>query len=100
VTQSWKLTWRGRSWSLEDDVPGAMPVTTLQSLRVAAELGSDTWETMEPGRSPNALATWLAVLVADGADLDDAYAEITAATLGELLGALSFTAAPSTNGTG
>jgi hypothetical protein len=89
---SWRLTWRGRSWSLEDGVTGAMPITGLHALRVAAELGSDTWDAMDPARSPNALMTWLAVLVADGAeDLAPAYDEITSANVSELLGSLTFT---------
>lgn len=98
AAKAWKLTWRGRTWSLEDHVTGATPVTGKQVLQVAVELGSDSWDTMDPARSPNALMTWLAVLASDGTpdDLARCYGDIAASNAAELLRALSFTE----NGTG
>jgi hypothetical protein len=97
TSTAWRLTWRGRSWSLDDDVTGALPITGAQVLRVALELGSDTWDAMDPGRSPNALMTWLAVLAADSPEDPPAYVEVTSATAAELLRALTITT-PTQNG--
>ncbi len=66
-------------------------VTGAQTLRVAVELGSDTWDAMDPAGSPNALMTWLAVLAAGDPQSDPAYEEITAASVAELMQALTFT---------
>jgi hypothetical protein len=100
---AWKLTFRGRSWALDDTIEGATPITGAQVLRVALEMQSDTWEALNPARSPNALMTWLAVLIADGnPDLTEAYIQITSSTAAELIRSVTFAAQsspePSMNG--
>ena len=88
----WRITWGGQSWSLAG-FDGSTAVTGAHVLRVTMELGTDTWESMNPALSPKVLMTWLAVLIADGGDADElvaAYIEVTSATAADLVRALTF----------
>lgn len=81
--QPWTITWGDRTWTDQD-------VTAAHLVAVADLLGADSWTSASPWTGPKALAAWIAVLVAASkGDLDEALAEVYAASGGTLLGALT-----------
>lgn len=80
---SWRITWRGVTFTDADMIGADLCAAQLM-------LGADGWAAVDPTRGPIQLSATICVAVhrLTGRPLEELQAEVGAAPLGELLGAL------------